>query len=86
MEALLKIPVHDFNQDFFKCLQQVLKRFKSDEITISVRDKDDQYYVAETDEQYESRLLQSIKDIDEGKGIHFTRASLEAYVKDLIKE
>jgi len=34
MEALLKIPVHDFDQDFFKCLQQVLKRFKSGEITI----------------------------------------------------
>jgi len=85
MEALFKIPVHDSDQDFFKRLQEVLKRFKSGKITISERDKRDQDFVAETDSQYETRLMQSINELDEGKGIHFTKESLEEYVKNLVK-
>ena len=86
MEALFKIPVQDFDHDFFKRLQEVLKRFGSGEITISVRDKTERSDAVETDEQYESRLLHSIKELDEGKGIHFTKESLENYVRGLVKE
>jgi len=59
---LFKIPVHDFDHDFFKRLQEVLKRFKSGEITISVRDKVELNFATETDEQYELRLLRSMKE------------------------
>jgi len=52
-------------------LQEILKRFKTGEITISVRDDNSPNTGKETKRQYEARLLQSIKELDEGKGIQF---------------
>ncbi len=86
MEFLLKIAVQDFNQDFFTSLKEVIKNFKSGEMVISIRDNTSGDQLQESAEEYEKRLTTSIEDLNSGKGIVFTRDSLEAYLKDLAKE
>ena len=86
MEVSLKIPVQDFNQDFIKSLKSVMKNFKSGELTITIKDQSSPDLAQESATDYEKRLLTSIEDLDKGKGIVFSKESLEAYVKDLVKE
>jgi len=86
MEVSLKIPVQDFNQDFIKSLKSVMKHFKSGELTITIKDQATPDLALESATDYETRLLTSIEELDKGKGVVFTKESLEAYVKDLVKE
>ena len=86
MEFLCKIPVQDFNQDFFTSLKEVMKNFKSGELTITIRDNSSSDQAKETANEYERRLMTSIEELNAGKGIVFTKESLEVYVKDLVKE
>lgn len=83
MEAMFKIPIQEFNLDLFKNLQEILGRLKTGEVTIAIRNDGPK---TETPEEYEKRLLGSIKELEEGKGIVFTMSELEDYIKDLVKE
>ncbi len=86
MEALIKISTEEFNQELFNQLEKLVKRYKNGKMTISLKDNAIADFDNESNEQYEARLLNSIAELDEGKGVTFTMESLEAYIKNLANE
>lgn len=82
MEAIIKISVKEFNQEFFLKLQEMFKKFKDGEVTISLRSENELGFSGESSVDYEKRLLNSISTLESGQGISCTLESLETYLKD----
>ena len=86
MNALIKISAKEFNAELFKNLQEIFKRFQNAELTISLHEKRRTTEVSEDKSEYEKRLLNSVKEMEEGKYVEFTMDSLKKYVDDLVKQ
>ncbi len=80
MDALIKIPSSEFNEDVFKKIKALIKSVGNAEITIAVSNKTDDSFRNESKEEYWNRLNKSVADIEEGKGVVFTMNELEAYL------
>ena len=80
MDALIKIPASEFNEDVFKKIKALIKSIGNAEITIAVSNKNEDIFRNESKEEYWNRLNRSVLDIEHGKGTVFTMAELEEYV------
>jgi hypothetical protein len=76
MDAVIKIPSSEFNEEIFKTISALIKG-KDAEITIAVRDRSQNLFRDETEEEYWNRLNRSISDIEQEKGVTFTMQELE---------
>ena len=85
MNATIRISAQEFNQDLFNHLRELFKNVKNSEITISFNG-DDLRMQPETIEEYEQRLLRSVKQLEEGKKVEFTMESLAEYVRSFPKQ
>ncbi len=77
MDAIIKIPSSEFNEELFKKIRALLKDRNAD-VTIAVHDLDDR---KESNEEYWNRVQKSIADIESGKGVTFTMTELEEFIK-----
>ena len=80
MDALIKIPSAEFNEEVFNRIKSLIKTFGNAEVTISVSNKPDDLLRKESKEEYWERLNNSIADIEQGKGTVFTMAELENFI------
>jgi len=80
MDALIKIPSSEFNEDVFKKIKALIKTTGNSEVTIAISNTEETQFRKESKKEYWNRLNQSIKDIEEGKGIVFTMDELGEYI------
>jgi len=80
MDALIKIPSSEFNEEVFKKIRSLIKSFDNAEVTIAVTNVPGNLFRNESKEEYWSRLNKSVVDIEQGKGIVFTMDELENYI------
>lgn len=80
MDAVIKIPSSEFNEDVFKKIRSLIKSFGDAEVTIAISNTPENQLRKETKEEYWNRLNKSVSDIKEGKGIVFTMDELEEYI------
>lgn len=83
MDALIKIPSAEFNEEVFKKIKALLTSFGNAEVTIAVTNKNDERFRNESREEYWDRLNKSVVDIKEGKGTVFTMDELETYIHNI---
>jgi hypothetical protein len=80
MDALIKIPSSEFNEEVFKKITALIKSFGNAEVTIAVSNKNEAAFRVESKEEYWDRLNKSVTDIEQGKGTVFTMHELEEYL------
>ena len=80
MDALIKIPSSEFNEEVFKKIKALIKSVGNAEVTIAISNKSDGIFRNESKEEYWDRLNKSVVDIEQGKGIVFTMDELEEYI------
>lgn len=80
MDALIKIPSSEFNEEVFKKIKALIKSVGDAEVTIAISNKTDDIFRNESKEEYWDRLNKSVVDIEQGKGIVFTMNELEEYI------
>jgi hypothetical protein len=80
MEAFIKVSTKEFNQELFLKLQALFSKLNDGYITISVKSEIDTNTVSESPEQYEMRLLNSLAELEAGKGVTFTMESFEDFI------
>jgi len=80
MDALIKIPSSEFNEDVFKKIKSLIKSFDNAEVTIAVSNIPGNFSRNESKEEYWNRINKSVVDIEQGKGIVFTMDELENYI------
>jgi dissimilatory sulfite reductase (desulfoviridin) alpha/beta subunit len=83
MEAIIKVSIKEFNQEFFSQLQEMFKKFSDGQVTIAMRSGKELNTVNESPAEYEKRLVNSLAELEGGKGITFTMESLEEYIKSV---
>ena len=81
MEALIRVSPKEFNQELFLKLQALFSKLNDGYITISVNTESGIHAEPETPEQYEARLLNSLAELESGKGVSFTMESFEEYIR-----
>jgi hypothetical protein len=82
MDALIKIPSSEFNEEVFKKIKSLIKSFGDSEVTIAVSNSGSTPR-EESKEEYWTRLNKSIADIEDGKGVVFTMAELDNYIHEM---
>jgi hypothetical protein len=80
MDALIKIPSSEFNEEVFKKIKALIKSIGNAEVTIAVSNKSDDIFRNESKDEYWKRLNRSVLDIEQGKGTVFTMTELEEYI------
>lgn len=81
MDAVIKIPASEFNEELFKKISALVKG-KNADITIAVKDRSQNLFRDETEEEYWNRLNSSISDIEQEKGVTFTMQELEKLIHE----
>lgn len=85
MNAVIKIPSSEFNEDVFKKIGAMIMSFGNSEITIAVSNNNTMPR-KESKEEYWDRVNKSIEEIGQGKGVTFTMDELEGYIHNLVSE
>ena len=80
MDAVIKIPSSEFNEEVFKKIKSLIKSFGDSEITIAVSNSETPLR-KESKEEYWTRLNRSVSDIEEGKGVIYTMEELGEYIR-----
>jgi hypothetical protein len=80
MDAIIKIPSSEFNEELFKKIGALVKN-RNAVVTIAVHDEGLIPLKNESHEEFYDRLRKSINDIESGKGITFSMAELEDFIK-----
>ncbi len=78
MNAVIKVPASEFNQDVFNKISAMIKSFGNSEVTIAVSNV--------TDLEYWHKIDKSIAELNNGMGTTFTMDELEHYIHNLSAE
>lgn len=81
MDAVIKVPSSQFTIELFDKIKSLIKNEYSLEITISIKERNSDFLLNESEEQYWTRLKKSIKEVEDGKTIVLTMDQLDEFAK-----
>jgi hypothetical protein len=85
MDAVIKVSPEEFDENLFAKVKSLLKNSADSKVIIEIASKN-KNLLEDPASEYWTKINQSIKDLENGKGVVFTMEELEEYVNKQFSE